>query len=84
MKKIFDNSITFTICILINTMILLGFAISIFFVIDTIHAQIENSTNDDDHINKPTNDTQQQQQVIETQCKSPCPPNAEMCIEMCA
>jgi hypothetical protein len=24
------------------------------------------------------------QQVAETQCKSPCPPTAEMCIQMCA
>ena len=24
------------------------------------------------------------QQVIETQCKSPCPSSAEMCIAMCA
>jgi hypothetical protein len=23
------------------------------------------------------------QQIIETQCKSPCPPSAEMCIAMC-
>jgi hypothetical protein len=52
------------------------------FEIDSALAQIENSTYDD-NINNSTNDTQKQQ-VIETQCKSPCPPNAEMCIEMCA
>jgi hypothetical protein len=23
-------------------------------------------------------------QAIETQCKSPCPPNSKMCISMCA
>jgi hypothetical protein len=26
----------------------------------------------------------QQQQQVETECKSPCPPNSEMCITMCA
>ena len=24
------------------------------------------------------------QELVETPCKSPCPPNAEMCIQMCA
>ena len=23
------------------------------------------------------------QQIVETECKSPCPPNAELCIQMC-
>jgi hypothetical protein len=59
---------------------------SILFEIYSAFGQIENSADidDDNNNNKTTNDTQQQQQVIETPCKSPCPPNAEMCIEMCA
>ena len=65
-----------------NALILYGLVTSIFFEINSALAQLENST-DDHNINKTTNDTQQQQ-IIETQCKSPCPPNAEMCIEMCA
>ena len=24
------------------------------------------------------------QQLVKTECKSPCPPTAEMCIQMCA
>ena len=28
--------------------------------------------------------TQQQQQEVETECKSPCPSSAETCIQMCA
>lgn len=82
MKEIFGISITFSMCILINAIILYGLVTSIFFEIDSALAQIENSTYDD-NVNNSTNDTQKQQ-VIETQCKSPCPPNAEMCIEMCA
>jgi hypothetical protein len=52
----------------------------IFFEIDNVLGEIENST--DNNNSKPTNNSKQQ--VIETQCTSPCPPNAEMCIEMCA
>ncbi|HJU60291.1 MAG TPA: hypothetical protein VJ583_11105 [Nitrososphaeraceae archaeon] len=81
MKKTFGISVIFSIYILINAL-LYGLVTSIFFEINSALAQLENST-DDHNINKTTNDTQQQQE-IETQCKSPCPLNAEMCIEMCA
>ena len=73
--------------ILIITTIIIwyGRVASIFFEIDSVLGQIENSTdnNNDNNISKTTNDTEEQQ-VIETRCKSPCPPDTEMCIEMCA
>jgi hypothetical protein len=78
--KILSISVIFSIYILLNAIIFFGL-VSISFEIDTVLGEIENSTDNND--SKPTNDTKQQQ-VIEGQCKSPCPPNADMCIEMCA
>jgi hypothetical protein len=63
------------------TTIVYALLVPVFFEIDNVLGEIENST--DNNNSKPTNDTKQQQ-VIESQCKSPCPSNAEMCIEMCA
>ena len=58
---------------------------SIFFEIDNVFGEIENSTavnNNNNNNNKTMNNTQQQ--VLQAECKSPCPSDAEMCIEMCA
>ena len=54
----------------------------IFFGIDNVLGERENSTVVNNNNNKTTNSTQQQ--VLQAECKSPCPSDAEMCIEMCA
>ncbi len=68
--------------VLVNAIILYMLIAPIFFEMNGAHGERVNSTDNNNNNNKTTNDTQQQ--VIETQCKSPCPPNAEMCVEMCA
>jgi hypothetical protein len=55
---------------------------SIFFEIDNVLGERENSTIVNNN-NKTMNNTQQQE-VLQAECKSPCPSDAEMCIEMCA
>ena len=52
-----------------------------FFEMDNVFGEGENFVDDEDNDNKMITYTQQ---VVETKCKSPCPPTAEMCIEMCA
>lgn len=48
--------------------------------LDNARGEEENSgINDVDKDNKAS-----AQELVETPCKSPCPPNAEMCIQMCA
>jgi hypothetical protein len=53
----------------------------IFFEMDNALGEEENFVVSDDNDKKTITYTQQ---VVETQCKSPCPPTAEVCIEMCA
>jgi hypothetical protein len=55
----------------------------IFFEIDNVFGERENSTVVNNNNNSKTlNNTQQQ--ALQAECKSPCPSDAEMCIEMCA
>ena len=54
----------------------------IFFEMDNVLGERENFVVDD-----PDNDktmTYSQQVKVETECITPCPPTAEMCIAMCA
>jgi hypothetical protein len=50
---------------------------AIFF--DNASGEENSGINDADKDNKAS-----AQELVETPCKSPCPPNAEMCIQMCA
>jgi phosphomevalonate kinase len=54
--------------------------VPIFFEMDNALGEGENFVVDTDDNDKMT----YSQQVIETQCKSPCASSAEMCIAMCA
>jgi hypothetical protein len=54
----------------------------IFFEIDNVFGERENSTVINNNNNKTMNNTQQQ--ALQAECKSPCSSDAEMCIEMCA
>ena len=64
----------------IITTIMYALLAHIFFEIDKALGEGENFVVDDNDNNKMT----YSQQIIETQCKSPCPSSTEMCIEMCA
>ena len=57
--------------------------VHLFFEMDNVLGERENAVidNHNDTINKTANETQN---VVEIQCKSPCPPTAEMCVERCA
>ena len=62
------------------TTIVYALLVPIFFEIDNALGEGENFVVDDTDIDKMT----YSQQIIETQCKSPCASSAEMCIAMCA
>ena len=64
----------------IITTIMYALLAPIFFEIDNALGEGENFVVDDNDNDKMT----YSQQVIETQCKSPCPSSTEMCIGMCA
>jgi hypothetical protein len=78
MKKRTKVSISPSSYIMITTLI---YAIlnAIFLEFDIANGQSENFVDDKDN-----DKTTYSQQIIETECKSPCPPSAEMCIAMCA
>jgi hypothetical protein len=61
------------------TTILYALLVPIFFEMDNALGEGENFVVDDTDIDKMT----YSQQIIETQCKSPCASSAEMCIAMC-
>jgi hypothetical protein len=62
------------------TTIVYALLVPIFFEMDNALGEGENFVVDDTDIDKIT----YSQQIIETQCKSPCASSAEMCIAMCA
>jgi hypothetical protein len=47
--------------------------------LDNARGEENSGTNDADKDNKAS-----AQELVETLCKSPCPSNAEVCIQMCA
>ena len=51
----------------------------VFFEMDNVFGEEKNFVDDGNY-----ETTLYSQQVMETECKSPCPSNAEMCIAMCA
>ena len=58
------------------TTIVYALLVPVFFEMDNAFGE-ENFVDNND-------DTTYSQQVVETECKSPCPSSAEMCIEICA
>ncbi len=76
MKKTVDISIPFSVVITTIVYVLLA---PIFFEMTNVLGEGENFVVDYDN-DKPM----YTQQLVETPCKSPCPPTAEMCAFMCA
>ena len=75
-----NTVITIPFSHVVITTIVYALLAPIFFEMDNIFGEGENVVvehNDDDKMTYS-------QQVVETQCKSPCPSTAEMCIAMCA
>jgi hypothetical protein len=64
------------------TTIVYALLVPVFFEMDIAFGEGENFVDDID-IEKMTSNSQQVE-VMETECKSPCPSRAEMCIAMCA
>jgi hypothetical protein len=64
--------------VVITTTIVYALLAPIFFEMDNALGEGENFVDDDN--DKPM----YTQPVVETPCVSPCPPTAEMCIQMCA
>jgi hypothetical protein len=62
------------------TTIVYALLVPVFFEMDNAHGEGKNFVNDD----KMTMYSQQAIEEVETECKSPCPSSAEMCIAMCA
>ena len=65
---------------IVITTIMYALLAPIFFEMDNALGEGENFVVDDTDTDKMT----YSQQIIEPQCKSPCPSSAEMCIAMCA
>ena len=86
MKKTAVFTLILSSFIMITTLVytLLG---AIFLELDKVYAEGVNFVDVDDNNDNDKKKMTYSQQVVkevETPCKSPCPPNAEMCIEICA
>ncbi len=66
----------------ITTIIVYALLVPVFFEMDNAFGERENFVDDID--NEKMTSYSQQVEVMETECKSPCPSSAEMCIAMCA
>ena len=66
----------------ITTIIVYALLVPVFFEMDNAFGEREYFVDDID--NEKMISYTQQVEVMETECKSPCPSSAEMCIAMCA
>ena len=66
----------------ITTIIVYALLVPIFFEMENAFGEREYFVDDIDNEKMISNT--QQVEVMETECKSPCPSSAEMCIAMCA
>ena len=66
------------------TTIVYGLLVPVFFEMDNVYRKGENFVDDNNNDKMTTLYSQQEEvEVAETECKSPCPSTAEMCIAMC-
>ena len=64
------------------TTIVYALLVPVFFEMDNAHEEGEYFVDDNNY--KMTMYSQQVIEEVETECKSPCPSSAELCIAMCA
>jgi hypothetical protein len=66
------------------TTIVYALLVPVFFEMDNVYGKGENFVDDNNNDKMTTLYSQQEEvEVAETECKSPCPSTAEMCIAMC-
>ena len=66
------------------TTIVYALLVPVFFEMDNVYRKGENFVDDNNNDKMTTLYSQQEEvEVAETECKSPCPSTAEMCIAMC-
>jgi hypothetical protein len=82
LKENIDEKLCYCIQSFVITTIVYALLVPVFFEMDIAFGEGENFVDDID-IEKMTSNSQQVE-VMETECKSPCPSSAEMCIAMCA
>ena len=69
--------------VVITTIIVYALLAPIFFEMDNAYGNVENFVDDNNNDKMTTLYSQQEElEVAETECKSPCPSTAEMCIAM--
>ena len=69
------------------TIIVYALLVPVFFEMENVYRKGETFVDDNNNNDKMTTTLYSQQEgveVAETECKSPCPSTAEMCIAMCA
>ena len=66
------------------TTIVYALLVPVFFEMDNVYGKGENFVDDNNNDKMTTLYSQRRIEVAETECKSPCPSSAEMCIAMCA
>ena len=77
------NSVIATQSFVITT-IVYALLVPVFFEMDNVYGKGENFVDDNNNDKMTTLYSQQEVEVVETECKSPCPSSAETCITMCA
>jgi hypothetical protein len=83
-NKYMKNSVI-AIQTFVITTIVYALLVPVFFEMDNVYGKGENFVDDKNNNDKmATLYSQQEVEVSETVCKSPCPSTAEMCITMCA
>ena len=74
-----------TIQSFVITTIVYALLVTVFFEMDNVYGKGENFVDDNNNDKMTTLYSQQEEvEVAETECKSPCSSTAEMCITMCA
>ncbi len=77
------NSV-FAIQSFVITTIVYALLVPVFFEMDNVYGKGETFVDDNNNDKMTTLYSQQEEvEVAETKCKSPCPSSAEMCIAMC-
>ena len=78
-----NKSIIPSPAIIVITIVLYAMVGTLFFEMNIALEERENYVVDVDVDDRSNDNNTVTQQVIESQCKSPCPSSSEMCIEMC-
>ena len=56
----------------------------VYVLLVTVFFEFDNAFGEEKNFDDGNDETTYSQQLVESECNSPCPPSAEMCIAMCA